>query len=39
MDAYNTIKLILLILALPAQYYLSQKWSHDVNQQNQAIHR
>ena len=37
MDTVTALKLLVLIFALPAQYYIAQNWSNDQHEQNQAI--
>lgn len=37
MDTFTALKLLVLIFALPAQYYIAQNWSNDQHEQNQAI--
>ncbi len=37
MEPYDILKIVLLIFALPAQFYISQKWSHDIEEQDQAF--
>lgn len=39
MDGINFLKFMLLALALPAQYYLSQHWSNDNIQQSLALRK
>ncbi len=37
MDSINLIKFLLLVFALPAQYYIANNWSYDRNQQDEAV--
>ena len=37
MDRITFLKFALIALALPAQYYISQNWSSDLNEQQLAL--
>ena len=37
MDRINLLKFLLLVFALPAQYFIANNWSNDSNEQNEAL--
>jgi hypothetical protein len=39
MDGVNLLKFLLLVFALPAQYYIANNWSYNKNEQNEAFNK